>query len=119
MSGDLPGTIVDYAPMLTTAFPFIVLLLVALTLRHKFIAKIQVERNYMQQLVEFNSTALEQSKNFETMVAKQYRETNERSERALTHAVEALKLQAAALEQLTAMNRTLRLIAPPSEPPAQ
>lgn len=60
-----------------------------------------------------NATAktLEQNKTFEEMIAKQYAESNERADRALAQSDDAIRLHAAALEQLARMNDTLARVA--------
>ena len=45
------------------------------------------------------------------MISTQCREVDERSDRALAQSAEALRLRAGALEQLTAMNKTLAQVA--------
>jgi hypothetical protein len=55
--------------------------------------------------------ALAQNRTFEDMIARQYAETNSRSDRALSQSEEAIRLHAAALEQLSSMNETLRRLA--------
>jgi hypothetical protein len=47
----------------------------------------------------------------EDLIAKQYAENNRRADEALAQSAEALRLHAASLEQLTAMNATLAQLA--------
>lgn len=58
-----------------------------------------------------NEQALEQNKTFEDMIRDQYAATNSRDDQALVRAEEALRLHAAGLEQLVAMNQALARIA--------
>jgi hypothetical protein len=55
--------------------------------------------------------ALAQNRTFEDMIARQYAQTFSRSDRALSQSEEAIRLHAAALEQLSNMNETLRRLA--------
>lgn len=57
-----------------------------------------------------NEQTLDQSKTFEAMIAKQYAEANSRTDQALAQSSEAIRLHAAALDQLAAMNQTLARI---------
>jgi hypothetical protein len=52
-----------------------------------------------------------QNASYHDMLAEQYRNSQERGERALAQSAEALRLHAAALEQLTLMNQTLNRVA--------
>ncbi len=52
-----------------------------------------------------------QNASYYDMLKEQYRRNEERGERALAQSVEAVRLHAAALEQLTLMNQTLSRLA--------
>jgi hypothetical protein len=54
---------------------------------------------------------IQQNKAFEDLIARQYAETNRRTDDALAQSAEALRLHAAALEQLVSMNATLARVA--------
>lgn len=72
---------------------------------------IRKQSDYLDHQRTINERALEQNKAIEEMIARQYDETNARADRALAQADEAIRLQAAALEQLLAMNETLSRLA--------
>lgn len=69
------------------------------------------QSEYLDHQRALNTKVVDQNKEFEDLVANQYRETNARADRALSQSDEALKLHAAALEQLTRMNETLAGVA--------
>ena len=58
-----------------------------------------------------SSKAIEQNQSIEDMIAKQYAETNARADRAISQSGEAIRLHAAALEQLGRMNATMSKLA--------
>ncbi len=62
---------------------------------------------YLDHQKSANEQALAQNKAMEELVAKQYAETNRRADEALAHSAEALRLHAATLEQLKAINAAL------------
>ncbi|MGQ0457403.1 MAG: hypothetical protein ACT4OU_10110 [Hyphomicrobium sp.] len=69
------------------------------------------QTEYLDHQRALNTKVVDQNKEFEDLVANQYRETNARADRALAQSDEALKLHAAALDQLTRMNETLARVA--------
>jgi hypothetical protein len=69
------------------------------------------QSEYLDHQRALTTKAVDQNKAFEDLVANQYRETNARADRALAQSDEALKLHAAALEQLTRMNEALAGVA--------
>lgn len=69
------------------------------------------QADYLDHQKDINVRALDQSKTFEDMIAHQYEQANGRTDQALAQSAEALRLHAAALEQLTAMNATLSRLA--------
>jgi hypothetical protein len=66
---------------------------------------------YLDHQKSANDQALAQNKAMEDLIAKQYAENNRRADEALAQSAEALRLHAASLEQLTAMNATLAQLA--------
>jgi hypothetical protein len=62
---------------------------------------------YLDHQTSTNDQALAQHKAMEEMIARQYAEANRRADEALAQSAEALRLQAAALEQLKSMNAAL------------
>lgn len=66
---------------------------------------------YLDHQKSANDQALAQNKAMEDLIAKQYAENNRRSDEALAQSAEALRLHAASLDQLTAMNATLAQLA--------
>lgn len=66
---------------------------------------------YLDHQKSANDQALVQHKAMEDLIAKQYAENNRRADEALAQSAEALRLHAASLEQLTAMNATLAQLA--------
>lgn len=97
-----------YAPVLVILLVYLIGGGLVLSLRWKAVRR---QFSYMDRQTEIGSTAVEQNKAFSDIVANQYRESNERTERALAQAQEALKVNTAALEQLTQMNATLKHLA--------
>ena len=69
------------------------------------------QSEYLDHQRALNTKVVDQNKEFEEIVANQYRETNVRADKALAQSAEALKLHAAALEQLQRMNDTLARVA--------
>lgn len=67
--------------------------------------------DFLNDQKDFSIKTLEQNRTFEEMIAKQYSEANERADRALAQSEEAIRLHAAALEQLARMNDTLTRVA--------
>lgn len=72
---------------------------------------IKKQSDYLDHQKSVNYKVVAQNKAFEDMIARQYSETNERSDRALAQSDEALRLHSAALDQLTRMNETLARVA--------
>jgi|LNFM01.1.fsa_nt_gb hypothetical protein len=66
---------------------------------------------YLDHQKSANDQALAQNKAMEDLIAKQYAENNRRADEALAQSAEALRLHAASLDQLTAMNATLAQLA--------
>jgi hypothetical protein len=66
---------------------------------------------YLDHQKSANDQALAQNKAMEDLIAKQYAENNRRADKALAQSAEALRLHAASLDQLTAMNATLAQLA--------
>jgi hypothetical protein len=62
---------------------------------------------YLDHQKSANEQALAQHKAMEELIAKQYQENNRRADEALAHSAEALRLHAATLEQLKAINAAL------------
>ncbi len=62
---------------------------------------------YLEHQKATNDQALAQQKAMEHLIARQYAENSRRADEALAQAAEALRLQSAALEQLTAINAAL------------
>lgn len=69
------------------------------------------QTDYLDHQRSVNERGLEQSKSFEELISRQYAETNSRSDQALAQSAEAIRLHAAALAQLTAMNEALSKLA--------
>lgn len=69
------------------------------------------QSDYLDHQRDVSERALDQTKAFEDMIASQYNETNARTDRALAQSDEALRLHAAALAELAAMNATLTRVA--------
>ena len=69
------------------------------------------QSDYLDHQRNIGDRVVEQNKAFEDMIAKQYIETNERTDKALTQSNEAIRLHAASLEQLTSMNNALSRLA--------
>ena len=69
------------------------------------------QSDYLDHQRNIGDRVVEQNKAFEDMIAKQYIETNERTDKALTQSDEAIRLHAASLEQLTSMNNALSRLA--------
>lgn len=65
------------------------------------------QSDYLDHQRTVNERALEQNKTFEDMIARQHAETNARTDRALAQSEEAVRLHAAAIEELAAMNAKL------------
>ena len=65
------------------------------------------QADYLDHQRTVNERALEQNKTFEDMIARQHAETNMRADRALAQSEEAVRLHAAALEELATMNAKL------------
>ena len=65
------------------------------------------QSDYLDHQRTVNERALEQNKTFEDMIARQHAETNTRADRALAQSEEAVRLYAAALDELAAMNAKL------------
>ena len=83
------------------------------------------QSDYLDHQKVVNEKALLQNKTFEEMTANQYRENNDRTDRALAQSDEAIRLHAASLEQLASMNQALTRLAhileagnPPVQPGA-
>lgn len=66
---------------------------------------------YLDHQKSANDQALAQQKAMEDLIAQQYAESNRRADAALAQSAEALRLHAASLEQLTALNATLAQLA--------
>ncbi|MGQ0673734.1 MAG: hypothetical protein ACT4N2_12775 [Hyphomicrobium sp.] len=99
---------------LLTFAPILIVLAVSIYfLRHGFwgLGFIRKQSDYLDHQKSVNERALQQNKSIEDLIAQQYRETNERDDRALSMSEEAIRLHAAALEQLASMNRTLARLA--------
>lgn len=65
---------------------------------------VKKQTDYLDHQQAVNEKALEQNKAIEDMIAKQYAETNARSDKALEQAAESLRLHMEAVEQLKGMN---------------
>ena len=74
----------------------------------KYVAK---QSDYLDHQRDVGDKIVLQNKTYEEMIAKQYQDNNERSDRALSQSEEALRLHAASLEQLAAMNQTMARLA--------
>ena len=77
-------------------------------LGRKYIKK---QSDYLDHQRSVGDRVVEQNKAFEDMIAKQYTETNERTDKALAQYDEAIRLHASSLEQLTSMNQALSRLA--------
>lgn len=75
---------------------------------HGFLRK---QSDYLDHQRDVSERVLDQNRAFEAMIAKQYGETNTRTDRALAQSDEAIRLHAAALAELAAMNTTLTRVA--------
>ena len=95
-----------YAPVLIALLVVIYLTRQALTGS----GLVKKQSAFLDHQRSMNEQALDQSKTFEEMIAKQYQEANSRTDQALAQSSEAIRLHAAALEQLAAMNLTLARI---------
>jgi hypothetical protein len=69
------------------------------------------QSDFLDHQKDVSAKALEQNKAFENMIARQYREANERTDRALAQSDEAIRLHTAALDQLAQINTTLERVA--------
>ncbi|MFN0219444.1 MAG: hypothetical protein ACKVP4_11590 [Hyphomicrobium sp.] len=69
------------------------------------------QSDYLDHQKALNTQVVQQNREFEDLVARQYRESNERADRALAQSDDALKLHAAALDQLTRMNESIGRLA--------
>lgn len=69
------------------------------------------QSTYLDHQKAANDQALAQQKAMEDLIAQQYTENNRRADVALAQSAEALRLHAASLEQLTALNATLAQLA--------
>jgi hypothetical protein len=69
------------------------------------------QKSYLDHQRTVNERSLDQNKQYEEMIVRQYAETNARSDRALAQSDEAIRLHAAALDQLSSMNETLTRLA--------
>lgn len=65
---------------------------------------VKKQTDYLDHQRDVNERSLEQNKAMETIVARQYAETNARAEKALQQGEAALRLHAEALEQLKGLN---------------
>ena len=92
---------------------FVVMLVVFLALMamsylhpsgRRFIKK---QTDYLDHQQAVNEKALEQNKAMEDLIAKQYADTNARSDKALEQSAESLRLHSEALEQLKGMNEAI------------
>jgi hypothetical protein len=77
-------------------------------LGRKYIKK---QSDYLDHQRSIGDRVVEQNKAFEDMIAKQYVETNERTDKALAQSDEAIRLHAASLEHLASMNQALTRLA--------
>ena len=77
-------------------------------LGRKYIKK---QSDYLDHQRSIGDRVVEQNKAFEDMIAQQYVETNERTDKALAQSDEAIRLHASSLEQLTSMNQALTRLA--------
>ena len=66
---------------------------------------------FMDHQQQIGDRIADRNQSYQDMISAQYREVNERSDHALAQSAEALRLHAAALEQMMAMNKTLERIA--------
>lgn len=94
--------------------PIIVVLLISLYFLRQGVSGfgfMKKQSDFLDHQKDVSNKALEQNKSFEDMIAKQYAETNSRSDRALAQSEQAIRLHSAALEQLARMNETLSRVA--------
>ncbi|MGE0857377.1 MAG: hypothetical protein AB7L18_14955, partial [Hyphomicrobiaceae bacterium] len=68
---------------------------------------VKKQTDYLDHQQAVNEKALRQNEAMEELIAKQYAETNARSDMALAQAQESLRLHAEALEQLKGMNSAM------------
>lgn len=97
-----------------TFAPVIVVLLVSLYFLRQGVSGfgfMKKQSDFLDHQKDASNKALEQSKAFEDMIAKQYADANLRTDRALAQSEEAIRLHSAALEQLARLNATLDKVA--------
>lgn len=77
---------------------------------------IRKQSDHLDHQRDVSERALDQSKAFEDMIARHYADSNARSDQALAQSADAMRLHAAALEQLVALNAKLERIAASIDP---
>ena len=108
---DMPGWMMLLEPQFLLPILFALLMLGLARyspLGRKYIKK---QSDYLDHQRSVGDRVVEQNKAFEDMIAKQYTETNERTDKALAQYDEAIRLHASSLEQLTSMNQALSRLA--------
>lgn len=99
--------LVDLSFLLTTLVPFVGLLAVMFLIGRRNARYLRKQSGYLDHQQKATSEIVAQNKSYEEMIARQYVETNTRSDKALAQGDDALRMQAEALEQLKAMNAML------------
>ncbi len=100
-------TLIDLSFTLVTLIPVAAVLIAMVVVGRRNARYLKQQSGYLDHQQQATSDIVAQNKAYEDMIARQYVETNTRSDQALAQGEDALRMQAEALAQLKAMNATL------------